>query len=176
MYGCKPKSKIVGLEREMIRLARPFERMLNQIENAVGITKNGGEAFKKISKEEQRLLSDIARCPLSSVVSRYARLGLNRYQGNKLQQSLLSKGLISWRTLSTRKGRLKILVLTDKGKKEIPDVRIEKFFIKRPTGNMNTGSIRLENIIGKEGIKSLTNTGLTEAALWTSSLKRMASA
>jgi len=129
MYGCKPESKIVGLEREMIRLARPFERMLNQIENAVGITENGGEAFKKISKEEQRLLSDIARYPLSSVVSRYARLGLNRYQGNKLQQSLLSKGLISWRTLSTHKGKLKVLVLTDERKKAIPDVKIERGFL-----------------------------------------------
>jgi len=131
MEGCKEEREAVRLESEIKRLVRSFEGMVKEIENALGRAKSGEEDHRKISEEERRFLSDIAHYPLSGVVSRYARLGLNRYQGNKIQHSLLSKGLISWRTLSTRKGRLKILVLTDKGKKEIPDVRIEKVFYKK---------------------------------------------
>jgi HJR/Mrr/RecB family endonuclease len=44
--------------------------------------------------------------------------------------TLLDKGLICWRPVSTQTGRLKVLVLTDAGKKAIPDVRIEKVFHK----------------------------------------------
>ena len=132
MSGCKEESEEVRLDIEIEKLVRSFEGLVKEIENSFGIEKGEqNEAFGKLSEEEKRFLSDIARCPLSGVVSRYARLGLNRYQGNKIQHLLLSKGLITWRTLSTRKGRLKILVLTDEGKKAIPDVRMEKVFYKR---------------------------------------------
>jgi len=71
-------------------------------------------------------LVDIARNPISGVVARYTRMGINRYQGNQIQGRLLEKSLISWKPVSMRKGRLKVLVLTDEGKKAIPEVKIEK--------------------------------------------------
>jgi len=79
---------------------------------------------------ERLFLEDIAKNPISGVVARYERLGINRYQGNKTQNSLIEKGMISWRPVSTKTGRLKVLVLTDHGKKAIPDVKILKIFQK----------------------------------------------
>ena len=79
---------------------------------------------------ERLFLEDIAKNPVSGVVARYERLRINRYQGNKIQNSLIQKGFISWRPVSTKKGRLKVLVLTDRGKKAIPGVKIEKVFHK----------------------------------------------
>ena len=92
-----------------------------------GCEKNGSGEIT-LTDMERRFLEDIARHPVSGVVARYERLRINRYQGNKIQKSLLGKGLISWRPVSTRTGRLKVLVLTDKGKKAIPDVKVEKVF------------------------------------------------
>lgn len=43
---------------------------------------------------------------------------------------MLEKKLIDWRPVSTKKGRLKVLVLTDEGKKAISEVKIEKVFHK----------------------------------------------
>jgi len=79
---------------------------------------------------ERLFLVDIAKNPVSGVVARYERLGINRYQGNKTQNSLIQKGFISWRPVSTKTGRIKVLVLADKGKRAIPDVKIEKVFHK----------------------------------------------
>jgi len=82
--------------------------------------------------EDQRsFLVDIAKHPVSGVVTRYTRLGVNRYQGNKIQKDLLTRNLINWKPVSTKQGRLKVLILTDKGKSAISDVEIDKIFTKR---------------------------------------------
>jgi len=111
------KMKALSGEREAVRAVRSCDK------------KKGEEII--LTDIERKFLEDIARHPVSGVVARYERLGINRYQGNKTQNSLLEKGLISWRPVSTRKRRLKVLVLTDKGKKAIPDVKIEKVFHKQ---------------------------------------------
>ncbi|MGD2091533.1 MAG: DUF87 domain-containing protein [Candidatus Aminicenantes bacterium] len=79
---------------------------------------------------EREFLIDIAKFPVSGVTTRYSRMGLSRHQGNELQKSLILKGFISFRQVSSLKGRLKVLVLTDKGKDAIKDVKIEKVFNK----------------------------------------------
>lgn len=84
---------------------------------------------------ERGFLKDIAKNPISGVVARYERIGINRYQGNKTQNSLLEKGFISWRPVSIQKGRIKVLVLTDKGKMAIPDVKVLKIFQKNESWN-----------------------------------------
>jgi hypothetical protein len=113
-------------ESEVVRLERGIKNLVRSIEGLV----NKEEKEVVLEADERRFLEDIARFPISGVVARYARLGLNRYQGNNLQRQLLDKGLICWRPVSTRTGRLKVLVLSDAGKKAIPDVRVEKVFHK----------------------------------------------
>jgi hypothetical protein len=113
------ESEVVRVEKDMKRLIRTIEGLVNKERAEVVLT-----------EDERKFLVDIARNPISGVVARYIRLGINRYQGNNLQRQLLDKGLICWRPVSTRTGRLKVLVLSDAGKKAIPDVAVEKVFHK----------------------------------------------
>jgi len=112
-------NEVVRLDKEIKRLVRTVESLVNKEEKQVVLT-----------EDERRFLADIARNPISGVVARYSRMGINRYQGNLIQGRLLEKKLISWKPVSTRKGRLKVLVLTDEGKNAIPDVKVEKVFHK----------------------------------------------
>ena len=113
-------------ESEVVRLDRAIKRLVRSVEGLV----NKEEKKVVLNEDERRFLTDIAKNPISGVVARYARMGINRYQGNQIQGRLLDKKLISWKPVSTRKGRLKVLVLTDEGKKAIPEVKIEKVFHK----------------------------------------------
>lgn len=113
-------------ESEVVRLRRGLDGLVRSLEGLVN--KEGAEVV--LTEDERKFLVDIARNPISGVVARYIRLGINRYQGNNLQKRLLDKKLICWRPVSTRTGRLKVLVLTDAGKKAIPDMHIEKIFHK----------------------------------------------
>ncbi|MHA1329893.1 MAG: hypothetical protein ACTSR2_02340, partial [Candidatus Hodarchaeales archaeon] len=106
-----------------------------------------------LSENEKNFLIDIAKNPISGVVARYTRLGINRYQGNKIQKALLDKNLISWKPVSTRKGRLKVLVLADKGKKAIPEVKIEKIFSKQGSWEHEYWKYRVGEYYRKKGYK-----------------------
>lgn len=113
-------SEAVRVGEEMNGLVRPVQGLVNKEEKE-----------EILREDERKFLIDIAKYPISGVTKRYARIGLNRYQGNKLQNELLGKRLVYFRPVSTLKGRLKVLVLTDKGKRAIKDVKIEKIFNKR---------------------------------------------
>jgi len=113
-------------ESEVVRLRQGVDGLVRSLE---GLVNNEG-AGVVLSDSERQFLEDIASHPISGVVARYARLGMNRYQGNQIQNRLIEKKLITWRGVSTATGRLKVLVLTDAGKKAIPDVRVEKAFNK----------------------------------------------
>lgn len=102
---------------------------------------------------ERGFLEDIAQNPISGVVARYERIGINRYQGNKTQNSLLENGLVSWRPVSTKQGRLKVLVLTDQGKKAIPDVKVEKVFHKAGSWEHEYWKFRVGEHYRKKGYK-----------------------
>jgi hypothetical protein len=117
--GSSEENEVVRLDKEIKKLVRSVEGLVNKEGKQVVLT-----------EDERRFLADIARNPISGVVARYTRMGINRYQGNLIQSRLLEKKLISWKPVSTRKGRLKVLVLTDEGKKAIPDVKVEKVFHK----------------------------------------------
>jgi len=113
-------------ESEVVRLRQGVDGLVRSLE---GLVNNEG-AEVVLSDSERQFLEDIASRPISGVVARYARLGMNRYQGNQIQNRLIEKKLITWRGVSTATGRLKVLVLTDAGKKAIPDMRVEKAFNK----------------------------------------------
>jgi hypothetical protein len=120
MGGCSEESEVVRAGKEINKLIRSIEGLVNKEDKEEILTEN-----------ERKLLIDIAKNPISGVVARYSRLGLNRYQGNKLQKELQDKNLVYWKPVSTMKGRLKVLVLTNEGKRAIKDVKIEKIFNKR---------------------------------------------
>lgn len=137
-------------ESEVVRVESEVSKVISEIRGLVNKERSGG-ASEELSEEERKLLEDIACFPISGVVERYERIGLNRYQGNKVQRSLLSKGLIAWRTLSTRNGRIKVLVLTSEGKKAIPDVRVEKVFHKNAGFEHETAKARVAEYFRKRG-------------------------
>jgi DNA-binding MarR family transcriptional regulator len=142
MKGCSGEGKEIRIQEEIKRIIREIE----------GLVKKEGEKVV-LSENERKFLIDIAKYPVSGVVSRYMRLGLNRYQGNRIQKELIEKGLISWRPVSTRKGRLKVLVLTDKGKRAISDVKIEKIFHKKGSWEHEYWKYRVGEYYRKKGYK-----------------------
>jgi len=78
--------------------------------------------LKELYEAERNLLIDILRNPLSKVTDRYARLGLNEYQGNKAQAILLRKELARLVMLPAYKERGywgKTFELTEKGSKAL---------------------------------------------------------
>ena len=109
---------------------RLTEDQRNQLDKLVRDVRGlvNGEGKGVLSGEERAFLIDIAKNPISAVTARYSRLGMNRYQGNKIQMKLIKKGLITFRPVSTKTGRLKVLVLTCKGKEAIRDIKIVKIF------------------------------------------------
>lgn len=64
---------------------------------------------------EEKFLLDIAGHPFSGMVERYHRLGITTGRGSRIQKKLLENGLIRSETVSTGKGGVKILELTEKG-------------------------------------------------------------
>jgi len=135
----RERMKGISDEREEVRPVSSCER-------------NEGSEIT-LTDMERRFLEDIARHPVSGVVARYERLGMNRYQGNKLQKELIRKGLISWRPVSTRTGRLKVLVLTEKGKRAIPDVKVEKIFCGNASWEHEYWKFRVGEFYRKKGYK-----------------------
>jgi hypothetical protein len=72
-----------------------------------------------LTTQERKFLRDVWKHTTSFVTERYKRLGFSSCFGNKLQNSLLSSGFISFSIVVLPKGRLKILELTEKGKRTL---------------------------------------------------------
>jgi DNA-binding MarR family transcriptional regulator len=136
-----------SLESEVIRTGKEIKKVIREIQGLV----IKGEKEEILTENERDFLTDIAKFPVSGVTTRYTRLGLNRYQGNKIQKELLDKGFITFRAVSTMKGRLKVLVLTDKGKDEIKDVRIERIFSKNASWEHEYWKYRAGILYRKKG-------------------------
>ena len=76
----------------------------------------------ELSGDEKRLLVDIYENEISQVGERYERLDLNKYQGNKVQQTLLTRDLIRAVMLPTFEKRGywgKTFELTKKGREAV---------------------------------------------------------
>jgi len=70
---------------------------------------SGKEKRMKLGEEENRLVMDIESNVSSSTTERYKRIGLNARKGNKVKDSLIRKGLIESKDMSTGTGRIKLL-------------------------------------------------------------------
>ena len=87
-----------------------------------GISEPAAEEKNKIKEKggperpEDSLMEDIGKHRMSSTTERYARLGLNVYQGNRAKDSLVRKGLVQARDVKTENGMVRLLVPTEKGR------------------------------------------------------------
>jgi hypothetical protein len=73
----------------------------------------------KLTTQERNFLMDVWHNQTSSVIERYSRLSFSSYFGDKLQNSLLDSDFISYSLVILPRGRIKILKLTEKGKKAL---------------------------------------------------------
>ncbi len=74
-----------------------------------------GTETRALSNREEGLLRDVADHPLSGVVERYRRLGLNRRKGNAAKEACLAQGLLQQVPIPTRGGRVVLLEPTVDG-------------------------------------------------------------
>jgi hypothetical protein len=75
-----------------------------------------GLKIKREKDEQLNFLKDVHDYPDSGIAARYKRLNLSVRQGQKLKARLLEQGLIAENLDTTKKGRLSIIKLTEKGK------------------------------------------------------------
>ena len=73
----------------------------------------------KLTTQERDFLKDVWRYQESPVTERYKRLSLSFRRGNNVQNCLLNNGLIFSYFIVLSRGRVKILNLTEKGKKAL---------------------------------------------------------
>ena len=78
-----------------------------------------------MSREEIRLLADVASRPLSTTVSRYQRLNLSRRRGNAIRQHLAKAHIIEAVPIATRSGQVMLYQLTDSGRSVCRSVGID---------------------------------------------------
>jgi len=70
---------------------------------------------ESLSEREEQLLRDVATEPISPITHRYQRLGWHTETGNRTKDAIIKKGLVHFEPVSTPKGQVKILTLTDTG-------------------------------------------------------------
>ena len=91
----KEKTGSYSGESEVVRVGKDINRLIRSVKSLV----NKEEGKVILTENERKFLTDIAKNPVSGVVARYSRMGINRYQGNKLQKELLEAGFHSERAI-----------------------------------------------------------------------------
>jgi len=93
------------------------------------INKEGGP-----ERPEDSLMEDIGKYRFASTTDRYARLGLNVYQGSKAKDSLVRKGLIQVKDPPTPTGMMRLMVPTEKRQEAIRAMGTEMNISQRHGG------------------------------------------
>ena len=70
---------------------------------------------------ECMFLIDVAKNPLSTVVERYKRLGMNPKTGNRWKDSLISRDVIVPKRIITKSGWIVLFEITEKGRIVLQD-------------------------------------------------------
>jgi hypothetical protein len=146
------KSEVIRAGEEINEVIRVIRGLVKEKEKEKGSSKT--EQEKRVSGSEREFLIDIGKFPVSGVTTRYSRLGWSRHQGNKVQKELIGNGLITFRPVSTMKGKIKVMVLTDKGKDAIKEVKIEKIFNKNASWEHEYWKYRIGMHYRKKGYKA----------------------
>lgn len=99
------KTIVPALAEPVFRIAKHQGRLLASAQSQ---KETGNEAWLAF-------LQDIQQYPDSGIAERYKRLGISVRQGQKLKAELLAQQVIEERLQTTATGRLKRVILTDKG-------------------------------------------------------------
>lgn len=85
---------------------------------------SGGDKIDEVKslKSVKVLLVDILNCPLSSLVNRYKRLGINPRLGNEYKKSIISEELVVPKRLVTSETQVLLFELTPRGKAALRDL------------------------------------------------------
>ena len=75
------------------------------------------ECAIRLTTQERKFLMDVWQHPTSGIIDRYIRLNVSRHFGNNIKNSLILRSFIFSSSVVFSKGRIKILSLTEKGKK-----------------------------------------------------------
>ncbi len=88
---------------------------------------SGGDKIEGVKslKSVKALLADIFQYPLSSLVNRYKRLGINPRLGNEYKKAMISEGLVAPKRLITRQTQVLLFELTEKGKSILRELGYE---------------------------------------------------
>lgn len=146
------KNAVIRAEEEINEVIRVIRGLVKENEKDEGSSKTGQET--EVTGIEREFLIDIGKFPVSGVTTRYSRLGWSRHQGNRVQKELMGNGLITFRPVSTMKGKIKVMVLTDKGKDAIKDVKIEKVFNKNASWEHEYWKYRIGMHFRNKGYKA----------------------
>ena len=84
--------------------------------------------------QERDFLIDVFENPFSSMTGRYKRLGFNNRLGNKIIKCLVNKGLFDPIEITTKKGRTKLLELTEEETTVLDEMGCQKKPIKGEGG------------------------------------------
>jgi DNA-binding MarR family transcriptional regulator len=87
-----------------------------------------------LSPQERDMLIDVHGSPYSSMSERYKRLEFNNRLGNRIKDCLVKKGLFVPVEITNRKGRIKLLELTEKGRTVLGDMGYERKPVKGEGG------------------------------------------
>ena len=80
-------------------------------------------------------------------------MGINAFRGNRIKNSLLEKDLIYWKGVSTQSGRIKVLLLTHKGKTAIGKPGEDKIFPRNTSFEHEYWKYKIAGIYRKKGYK-----------------------
>jgi len=106
MLGFSDKQQAIRpdtVETEDLRVVRAEDSM-------------GDNQYSELSEKEREFLEDVMRYRSCGITERYKRLGLSVDEGNRIKNLILSSNFIFCSDVSTGRGRLKYLELSEKGK------------------------------------------------------------
>jgi signal recognition particle subunit SEC65 len=88
---------------------------------------SGGDKIEGVKslKSVKVLLVDILNYPLSSLVNRYRRLGINPRVGNEFKKTIVSEGLVDPKRFVTRETHVLLFELTQKGQSILRELGYE---------------------------------------------------
>ncbi len=88
---------------------------------------SGGDKIEGVKslKSVKVLLVDIFNYPLSSLVNRYRRLGINPRVGNEFKKTIVSEGLVDPKRFVTRETHVLLFELTQKGQSVLRELGYE---------------------------------------------------
>lgn len=88
---------------------------------------SGGDKIDRVKslKSVKVLLADILNSPLSSLVNRYRKLGINPRLGNEYKKSIISEGLVVPKRFVTSETHVLLFELTQKGRSVLRELGYE---------------------------------------------------